>query len=246
MNHINRKPRDHAPYLVHLITALGVIPAALAMREITRPECDARWVFAYLLLATLIDAVDGPLARRFEVKRRAPKIDGRTIDDLLDYLTFAFIPLMLVWRMQWLPENWGWLVILAMGASLFGFSHQGAKEEAHGFFRGFPSYWNIFAFYAGILHGFAGPWPVALLLVVLSVLTVAPVMFIYPNLAPAKHRGWLLGGAFIWVLTMLPLLVEYSQPRGWLVILSLIYPLAYTIASFVLGARIVRTQNPST
>jgi len=237
MNHVSKKPTRYAPYLVHIVTALGIIPAALAMREITSLECDARWVFGYLLLATFIDAVDGPLARRFDVKRRAPKIDGRTVDDLLDYLTFAFIPLMLTWRMQWLPEDWGWLVILAMGASLFGFSHQGAKEEAHGFFRGFPSYWNIFAFYAGILYGYAGPWPVAVLLVFLSILTVAPVLFIYPNLAPDKHRGWLLGGAVLWVLLMLWLLTEYSQPRGWLVLVSLIYPIAYTIASFLLAAQ---------
>ncbi len=97
-------------------------------------------MFLLLLLTTLIDSIDRPLARRFNIKHDAPAIDGRTIDDLLDYLTFAFIPLMLVWRMNWILDGFGWTVSLAMAASLFGFANRDAQNEADGFFRGFPSY----------------------------------------------------------------------------------------------------------
>lgn len=222
-------------YGVHVLTASGIVPAALAMREIASPHCNPTIVFALLLLATFIDAIDGPLARRYHVKVRAAAIDGRTIDDLLDYLTFAFIPLMLVWRMHWLPESLGWTATLAMGASLFGFAHRDAKDESGGFFRGFPSYWNIFAFYAGILFTSVGPWPTVTLMWILTLLTILPVKFIYPNLAPGPWRKPLLGGALIWSLLMVAMLYDYPSPPVWLTVVSLIYPIIYTVASWWLA-----------
>ena len=93
-------------YAVHALTASGVIPAALATHELIQVDCDPRIVFGYLLLTVFIDAIDGPPARRLNVNENAASIDGRVIDDLLDYLTFAFIPLMLMWRMDWLPHGY--------------------------------------------------------------------------------------------------------------------------------------------
>lgn len=225
-------------YAVHCLTASGIIPAAFAMREIASPNCDPRLVLFYLLLTTMIDAIDGPLAHRFHVKHYASAIDGRTIDDLLDYLTFAFIPLMLIWRMDWLPGGLDWTVSIAMAASLFGFAHRDAKNESVGYFRGFPSYWNVFAFYAGILHAAVGPWPVLIGLWFLAALTVAPVRFIYPNLAPHRWRVWLLGGAAAWSFLMVVMLVHYPTPPAWLTLASLLYPIVYVVASIALDKRI--------
>ena len=224
-------------HAVHCLTASGILPAALAMREVAAADCEPSIVFLYLLLTTLIDAIDGPLARRFHVKRYADTIDGRTIDDLLDYLTFAFIPLMLVWRMNWMPDGLGWTVTFAMAASLFGFAHRDAKDETGGFFRGFPSYWNIFAFYAGILYTLSGPWQVAILLWILAGLTVAPVRSIYPNLAPRPWRLWLLSGAGVWACLILAMLYNYPHPPIGLTLASLIYPAFYVVASIWLAAR---------
>src|SRR5687768_1198770 len=94
---------------------------------------DERIVFVWLVVAVMIDAADGPLARAWDVKRFAPDIDGRTIDDIVDYLTFTFIPLLLVWRMGWVPFAPGlagavWIVP-ALLASLLGFANVGAKDE---------------------------------------------------------------------------------------------------------------------
>ncbi|WDQ14981.1 CDP-alcohol phosphatidyltransferase family protein [Rhodopirellula sp. P2] len=233
------KPRREKwiAYGVHVFTASGIIPAALAMHEIIQTDCDPRRVFGWLLLTTLIDAVDGPLARRYHVQTTAPSIDGRTMDDLLDYLTFAFIPLMLAWRMDWMPTGLGFTVSLAMGASLFGFAHREAKNERHGFFRGFPSYWNIAVFYAGIVHVSWGPWPVAVLLWLLAGLTVAPIHLIYPNQAPRRHRRWLLLGSAVWTLALLAMLPSYPHPPIWLAVISLGYPVAYVATSIQLWRR---------
>lgn len=224
-------------YAVHLLTASGIIPAFAAMAEIVSDDCDPRWVFAYLFLATLIDAVDGPLARRWHVKTVAPAISGRTVDDLLDYLTFAFIPLMLVWRMQWLPMDFGWTVVLAMGASLLGFAHSGAKREEEGFFRGFPSYWNIFAFYAGLITPMFNAWVTLALLLLLTVATVSPIWLLYPNLTPYPYRPWVLGGAAVWAMILLIMIPFYPRLPVWVTLISLVYPLGYTLLSFWLSWR---------
>ncbi len=228
----DERVRRFAAYSVHLFTASGIIPAALAMRQMFKPDCDPRIVFCWLLVGTLIDACDGPLARRLNVRRFAPSIDGRTIDDLLDYLTFAFIPLMLIWRMDWLPQGLGPTVVLAMGASLMGFSHVEAKDEQRGMFRGFPSYWNAFAFYAGIFSAMISPWLSAILLWGLTVLTVSPVWAIYPNLAPRLWRRSIIVGTMIWAAIMFAMLWQYPNPPIWMLLLSLIHPVYYLYASW--------------
>src|SRR5918994_5941410 len=139
-----------AAALVHVYTASGVLLALAATIEICSAAPDPRYVFLALAAAVMVDATDGPLARRADVKRWMPSIDGRTIDDIVDYLTFTFVPLLLVWRMGWLPAPASAYVVIALVASLLGFAHREAKQEADGFFRGFPSYWNVYAFYAGL------------------------------------------------------------------------------------------------
>jgi phosphatidylcholine synthase len=233
-------PRARA-YAVHLLSAGGVVAVFLAVAELLRSAPDERIVFAWLVAAVVIDAVDGPLARAWEVKRLVPDIDGRTIDDIVDYLTFTFVPLLLVWRMGWVPsapDLGGAVWILpAMMASLLGFANVAAKDEAAGYFRGFPSYWNVAAFYAGLaFHGLGetGLWLNAVVLVTLTALTVAPVRFLYPNLAPRPWRLPVLLGAAVWVAILLAMLPIYRRVPGWVVGVSLVYPAFYAGLSIVL------------
>jgi phosphatidylcholine synthase len=226
-----------AAALVHVYTASGVLLAFAATIEVCSPAPDARLVFLFLAGAVLVDATDGPLARRAEVKRRLPSIDGRTIDDIVDYLTFTFVPLLLVWRMGWLPEPAVVWIAPALLASLFGFANTAAKDEAGGFFLGFPSYWNVVVFYAGFAHRLYGPWVNAVVLLLLALLTLLPVRFIYPNLAPRPWRTPLIVGALLWLGMMLWLLVDYPQAPAWIVWLSLVYPAFYFWLSYRLATR---------
>lgn len=218
-------------YAVHLYTASGILLAALAAAEIFSPRPDPRMVFVLFAGATLVDASDGFLARRWEVKRTAPEIDGRAIDDIVDYITFTFLPLLLVWRMEWVPEPALPWIGPALIASLFGFANTGAKDEGGGFFRGFPSYWNVVAFYAGLLHPLAS----GVMIVALAVLTVLPVRFIYPTLAPRPWRMPLLAGAFAWLAFMLWTLRDYPRVEPQVLWLSLSYPLLYALLSWHLS-----------
>jgi phosphatidylcholine synthase len=220
-------------YAVHLFTASGVVVAFLAAAEICAPRPDPRRVFILFAAATLVDALDGPLARRWRVKETAPQIDGRTIDDIVDFLTFTFLPLLLVWRMGWVPEPGAAWLAPALLASILGFANVMAKDEARGFFRGFPSYWNIAAFYAGFLS----PAGNAVMFLVLAALTVAPVWFIYPNLAPRPWKVPLLAGAFLWLVLAVAMLPSFPDSPRWMVWLSLLYPALYTAASIHLDRR---------
>ena len=223
--------------LVHVYTASGALLALLATMEISTARPDPRVVFLLLAAAVLVDATDGPLARRAEVKRWLPSIDGRTIDDIVDYLTYTFVPLLLVWRMEWVPEPAVVWIAPALLASLFGFAHTAAKDEAGGFFLGFPSYWNVVAFYAGFAHHLYSPWVNAAALLLLAILTVLPVRFLYPNLAPRPWRMPLIVGAVVWLGMMLWLLVDYPHAPAWMAWLSLLYPAFYFWLSYRLAAR---------
>ena len=231
-------------YAVHLLTASGIVAAFLAVAELFSEAPDERVVFVWLVVAVLIDAADGPLARSWDVKRFAPDINGRTMDDIIDYLTFTFIPLLLVWRMGWVPFAPGLLgaawIVPALLASLLGFANVGAKDEAAGYFRGFPSYWNIAAFYAGLaFHGLGetGQWLNGGMLLGLAALTVSPVRFLYPNLAPRPWKLPVMLGAAAWLALLLGMLLVYRSVPGWVVAVSLIYPAFYAALSILIDPR---------
>ncbi|HET8644339.1 MAG TPA: phosphatidylcholine synthase, partial [Vicinamibacteria bacterium] len=197
---------------VHVFTASGVAFDLAAVGVLCSPRPEARLVFLLLMAPVIIDALDGPLARRLDVKRWTPRIQGRTIDDIVDYLTFTFVPLLLAWRMGWLPRPGFAYAAVACAASLFGFAHAGAKQEEDGFFLGFPSYWNVFAFYAGLWAERQGTALVGAACLLLSALTVLPVRFLYPNLAPRPWRAPLLAGALVWLVLLAAMLPSYPRP----------------------------------
>jgi len=211
-----------------------VVFAFMAAAEIVRATPDVARVFLLFACALVIDATDGPLARWMEVKRWLPAIDGRTLDDIVDYLTYTFLPLLLVWRMGWVPEPGILWVVPALIASLFGFANEDAKDEDRGFFLGFPSYWNLVAFYIGIFHHHYGPWLNAAVLVSLTVLSILPVRFVYPNLAPAPWRAAITVGTVAWVGVLGLMLAGYPAVPQWLTWASLSLPLFYTWVSFYL------------
>lgn len=236
-----QKAKAHS---VHLYTASGVVFSFLAAAEICNTQPDPRWVFVWLIVAVVIDATDGPLARRWHVKFRAPRFDGRTIDDIVDYQTFTLLPFLLVWRMDWLPPPAVVWILPALIASLLGFANIAAKQEQAGFFLGFPSYWNIYAFYTGVWSTEYGPVLPAVVLVLLTVLTIVPVRFLYPNLAPAPWRGPLLIGAVLWLVLLLAMLPQYPHVSPVLLWLSFAYPAFYMFLSFWLDAAVRNKDRP--
>lgn len=229
-------------YGVHLLTASGGVLGLLSIGELYSYQPDLRLVFAYLGAAIIIDAVDGSLAREWNVLTYAASTEGNTLDDLVDYLTFTFIPLVVIWQMGWLVGPTTLWIAIALMTSLFGFSHADAKLSEKGLFRGFPSYWNLVAYHIGIIvTAFPEHGPIVMtgLVIVLSVLTVTPVRVLYPTRTPKPWRAPILWGAAIWGILLAAMLPTYPDIPAWgdpwLLFVSLLYPLFYLGASYVVA-----------
>ena len=92
--------------LVHLFTATGAVFAMLAMLA----AVDGLWdeMFMWLVVAFFVDGIDGPLARRYQVKLNAPVFDGVLLDLIIDYLTYVFVPAYALFKSGLLPGWTGW------------------------------------------------------------------------------------------------------------------------------------------
>lgn len=219
---------------VHLYTALGLVIAGAAAVLVVRGDAGSiRAVFVLMLAATVIDASDGSLARAVEVRRVLPGFDGRRLDDIIDFHTYTSLPLLLVWRSGVLrPEQAPWLFVPLL-ASAYGFAQADAKTE-DGYFRGFPSYWNVVALY---LYYLQPPPDLALAtLLVLAVMTFVPSKYLYPSQPGTLNRVTAPLAALWAVMLALVLLGVVHPVRGWL-LASLFFPAWYMLASWYVTLR---------
>src|SRR5262249_25321719 len=117
-----RRLRTVLGWCVHLYTALGLVCAAGMAVLIGRGDgLSFRLAFLLMVIATAIDATDGTLARRVRIKEAVPNFDGRRLDDIVDFLTYTFLPLLLIWRARLLPEGAEWCLLVPLLASVYGF-----------------------------------------------------------------------------------------------------------------------------
>jgi phosphatidylcholine synthase len=218
-------------WCVHLYTASGLVAAAGIAVLIVRGGDEAfRLAFALMLLATFIDSTDGWLARRVRVKEVVPGFDGRRLDDLVDFHTYTTLPLLLVWRAGILQGGEQWWLLLPLLASAYGFSQVNAKTS-DGFFLGFPSYWNIVAFYLYMLR--LPSWMSLSLIILLALLTFIPTRYLYPSQrGPFSLLTNLLG--IIWTMLLLLILWRWPKDSRMLITISLLFPLYYMGLSWAL------------
>ncbi|HEX6751827.1 MAG TPA: hypothetical protein VF092_31320 [Longimicrobium sp.] len=228
------KARTLLAWGVHAYTALGLVAAAIVAVLAVRGDAGSiRAAFLLLLAATVVDASDGTLARAVGVKRVLPGFDGRRLDDITDFHTYTSLPLLLVWRSGVLrPEQAPWLLVPLL-ASAYGFSQVDAKTE-DGYFRGFPSYWNVVAFY---LHHLRPAPDVALaVLLGLAALTFVPAKYLYPSQPGALNR-WTAVFAAAWAAVLVLVLLDVARPpRPWL-LTSLVFPVFYMLVSWWISVR---------
>jgi len=219
-------------WLVHLYTAFGVVIGFLTILAIEQAAFrDALFLMA---LAVVIDATDGTLARAAHVKEIIPSFDGEMLDAIVDYFNYAVVPCFFMLRANLLPgQDALWLAALPLLASAYGFCQRDAKT-ADNFFLGFPSYWNIVAFYLYVLKSPA--WLNAFALIALSILIFVPIKYIYPSRSPrfrvqSNVLGALWGAAILYAIYRLP------EPPRAILFASLFYPAYYTALSLWLQLR---------
>ncbi len=230
-----------AAWGVHLYTAIGLVLAARIAVLLVRGGAGAfREAFTLMLVASLVDATDGTLARRANVKEVLPGFDGRKLDDLIDFLAYTFLPLGLIWRAGLLPGGMEAWLLLPLIASAYGFCQVDAKTE-DGYFLGFPSLWNVVAFYLYALH--PPSWASLGIVVVLSVMTFVPSRYLYPSSQPGRLNvasnilivPWcLLLFATFWRLPTSGPPAPTDDLTWWLAAISLYFPAFYMAASWTI------------
>lgn len=161
---------------VHTFTALGSVCGFLALQAALARNFEA--AFGWLGLALFIDGIDGTFARAVDVTRRLPRFSGDRLDLIVDYVTYVFVPTVMLQLAGFLTGAWGGvLAALILLSSLFHFSDLASKTTDH-CFVGFPAIWNIVAFY---VFAFAmPPWGVTVLVLTCVILTFIPMAWVHP------------------------------------------------------------------
>lgn len=206
--------RVAAAWLVHLFTASGVVLALLALEATYRSEW--RLALLWLLAALAVDGIDGTLARAAKVREVVPRIDGEAFDLIIDYLNYVFVPAVFIWRAGLVPAAWALpLAAAILLSSIYVFVRRDMKTQDN-YFRGFPALWNVVALY--LFAARPGEAAGAAVVIVLSILTFAPIVFVHPF----RVREWQPGlklAALAWALATLALLWpgwSAAMARAWL------------------------------
>lgn len=220
-------PSRLAAVAVHVYTALGAVLALLMVHFSYAGEVElVLWLF---LAAMVVDGTDGFLARHFRVKELVPGFDGALLDNIIDYITYAFAPMVLLWSAGFLPGGWlgGVVASIPLLASCYQFCRSDAKTEDH-FFLGFPSYWNIAAFYLVVLS--AGVAVTTTVLLVLTVLVFVPIKYVYPS--RTEIAWWpTMTLTTLWLVLYAVILAQYPSPSVWLIVVSGGYVVYYAALS---------------
>ena len=216
-------------WCVHAYTATGAVCAFLAAQAVVVD--NLRFAFLWLFAAVLIDSSDGWFARLVQVQKRLPQFSGAKLDDIVDYLTYVFVPALIVWRADLVPPAWSLAVAAAMLlSSAYGFVSADAKTDDH-FFTGFPSYWNIVVLYL-VVFGLP-PLANAIVLGAFAALVFVRIGYVYPTRTTAWRSATLIMCG-LWGALMLVLVLRLPNPPRAAAWLSLLFPVYYAVLSVAL------------
>ena len=195
-----------AAFSVHVFTALGAGIALIALLEAMREHWAA--MFGWLGAALVVDALDGPIARRLDVMRVQPNWSGEVLDLVVDFVTYVFVPAYAITASGLLLPLAAPLLgvgIVVSGALYFADRRMKAADNH---FRGFPALWNASAFYLFLLH--LPPALSSLGVAVLIVLTFVPFHVLHP-IRVKRLRGLTLSLLAAWaVLSIVALANDFN------------------------------------
>jgi phosphatidylcholine synthase len=163
-------------------------------------------------LAAIVDGVDGPLARAANVAQQAPRWSGDTLDLVVDFTTYVFVPAYAIVASGLLPQEvalFAGIVIVVTGALYFADREMKTRDN---YFRGFPAVWNVVAFYLFVLEPPA--WAAAVMIAAFAALTFIPVTFVHP-LRVARLRALTLALLGIWIVLAFIAVIDDLDPQLW-------------------------------
>jgi phosphatidylcholine synthase len=224
---------------VHLYTASGAVLALLIL--VAAFQGDAVRALWLMLASLIVDSTDGLLARRFRVNEALPFFDGALLDNIVDYMTYVFAPIVLLWSGGYLPFGTPGVVVAALPllASSYQFCRVDAKTDDH-FFLGFPSYFNVVAFYAIVFE--PGKGTLAAVLIVCSLLVFVPIRYVYPTRTIA-YRKLSLALTALWLISYAVILLEMPEPDPLILSFSILYLFYYFGLSLYLSGKVFEARR---
>ena len=195
---------------VHLFTATGAVFAMLAMLA----AADAKWslMFLWLIVAFFVDGVDGPLARKYDVKTNAARFDGVLLDLIIDYLTYVFIPAFALFKSGLLPGWTGWIAIIIITFASAMYFCDGNMKTKDNSFHGFPGCWNMVVIVLFALS--PNFWFILALISLLAISMFLPVKFVHP-VRTLRWRAVTLPMAMAWVVFAVWAAWVDFHPQSW-------------------------------
>lgn len=227
-------------YSVHALTASGLVFALLAMYYVTS-KGNLRWYFIFLTVTTAIDAIDGTLARKFKVKEFAAQVDGALLDNIIDFITYAFLPAYFIFSSNIIDNPYAIIAsVMVMFVSGYQFCQTNAKTDDH-YFVGFPSYWNITILYLYWMQ--LGSVINFIIIAVLAVSVFIPIRYIYPS----RTKPLMIPSLTIttpWLAAIFYVLIyRFDDPPRWFMYYSAFTIAYYYLASFYLNYKYKLMRN---
>jgi phosphatidylcholine synthase len=197
-------------FCIHVLTASGAACALLALMA----AVEAKWaaMFAWLGVALVVDAVDGPLARRLEVAQRLPRWSGETLDLIVDFATYVLVPAYAIAASRLLPEGLetaSGILVVVTGALYFADRRMKTPDN---YFRGFPALWNLAAFYLLLVR--PQPYAAACFVAALAALTFLPFPFVHP-VRVRRFRSFNLAVVVLWGALAAIAVASNMTPPVW-------------------------------
>ena len=215
-------------FTVHVFTATGAALALLALILATGGHWTA--MFLCLGIALIVDGADGPLARAFQVQKVLPRWSGDTLDLIVDFVTYVFVPAYAIAASGLLPEALAipaGIVVVITGALYFADREMKTKDN---YFHGFPAIWNLAAFYLYLLE--PPEWAAATGVVALAFLSFAPVKFLHP-LRVLHWRAFNVAVLAVWGLLALVALAMDLSPGLYVTVPLSVIAIYFFVVGFL-------------
>ncbi len=214
---IDRDVKRGVAWAVHAFTTCGIVLGFLALVAVLKNDPVA--AFMWLGLALFVDGVDGTLARKARVLEYTPNVDGRTLDNVIDFFTYVAVPALMVYWFNMTPVDFyfsgqTWSLVSAaaiMAVSCYTFANVGMKSDDY-YFVGFPALWNVVVLYFFVLQ--SGPIANFVTVAFLCVLTFVPIKFVHP-LRVTDWREITIPMTVLWAALSLSLIIQAKDRTDW-------------------------------
>ncbi len=221
-------------WLVHCATALGAVCAMFGIISVS--DHNPRAALLWLIAAQVLDGLDGPVARAWNVQESVPRIDGYILDLVIDYVTCAVVPIVFMYEFNMLPaHSAGAMGAFLLFSSALWFSRTDMMTDDH-WFNGFPSVWNLAIPTMYLVQGIAptglNQWINLVVLSILALSQLTNLKFVHP-VQVRKFRKMTLTFFVAWLAAMLWLTILLPGDVNLIARLALIIPGLYQLALMV-------------